>query len=102
MIVRGKVVVVVSPLMGIVRVVTERDLSRVAASLSEFHRGWSDVDKISLKAKLTNPGPYWNAGILRLTRREYRALQTEGYSAPLLVWCDDYGLFPGPLQRNQN
>ena len=64
-------------LMGIRRVIAERDFRTIAARLRkiawEFLRGWGERDIISLSQRLYDPGAY-SGGILKITKREYRAL----------------------------
>ena len=63
--------------MGVRRVIAERDFRAIAPRLREiaweFLRGWGERDIISLSQRLYDPGAY-SGGILKITKREYRAL----------------------------
>ena len=85
--------------MGLRSIIADRDFRRVAASVRDIWRGWSEADKAMLERKLRDPGGHWSGGILKLTARECRALvelnqraARGAVASPLLVWVEGLGL----------
>ena len=90
--------------MGIQGIVAERDFRGAAEKLWWFARhGWSERERLrSLNRKLHDPR-FWNGGIVKLTRSEYRALpklnrrvtadNPKALTSSILVWVEGRGLY---------
>jgi hypothetical protein len=79
-------------------------ISRIIAGFArQPWRGWDEGDIASLARKLDDPAAY-SGGIVKITKREYRAWAVLNRSileskqpvsrAPLLAWVDGGGLYP--------
>ena len=93
--------------MGLVRMLAERDFPAIVraslAGMRVLTQGWDERDVISLSQRLYDPVAF-SGGIIRITRRECRALpelnrrvmaSTKGALLyPFLAWVEGRGLYP--------
>ena len=100
--------------MGLKRIIAERNFGSIRrhawSYLRErrldalsYLRGWTQRDIETLEKALDNPG-FYDGGIVKLTRLQFRALKERNRRAeqnkqtlkisPLLVWVKGRGLFP--------
>jgi hypothetical protein len=93
--------------MRLSRVIAERDLRAVGRAAirhwNGFWRGWDERDVVSLSRRLYDPAAF-SGGILKITKREYRALavynrrfiasRKGALLYPFLAWVEGNGLRP--------
>ncbi|MGA2288470.1 hypothetical protein [Bradyrhizobium sp.] len=87
--------------MGLRRIIQERDFFVLGRILGDWLRGWSEKDCGRLSQRLYDPAAY-SGGILRITKREARALPELNRRAlegsdramlyPFLAWVEGRGL----------
>ena len=91
----------------VLRVIVGRDFRAAGRAFvrhwNGFWRGWDERDIVSLSRRLYEPAAF-SGGIIKITKREYRALavynrrfitsRKGALLCPFLAWVDGYGLRP--------